>query len=134
MRFITLLLLVAFMSLSLLGFTAMVSSSMDHATAPCLGSLAQNGACPPQEHTLASALFHTNALKVFSTTLPFAIAVLAVLSLSFFGFSILDRQGGLGSYTLELCARVRERIRVRTTSLFRLHKLLARFELSPSSL
>lgn len=80
------IILLGFISLSLFGFMGMLEPASAHATTNCLASLAQNGACPPPEHTVASALFHTNAMKIFSTTLLVEAMLLLVLSLLLFGF------------------------------------------------
>jgi len=131
MKLVTSLILIAFVSLSLLGFVAMLGPEMHHTASACLGSLAQNGACPPLEHTLASAIFHTNALKVFSTTLLSSAFILASLLL-FFGFLTSRAQQGLFLHVFALCAISREFVRIRCASFFRLREALSRLELSPS--
>lgn len=86
MKSISLVILFGFLALSLFGFLGMLESpDMAHAPNACLASLAQNGACPPPEHTVASALFHTSAFKVFSTTVLSGAMLFLVVAL-FAGF------------------------------------------------
>jgi hypothetical protein len=127
MKSLTVLILIGFVSLAVFGFAGMLESA--HASEYCIASLAQNGACPPQEHTVASALFHTNALKVFSTTL---VTGLALAALMFFARIA-------ASFILQLPHRVRttaEKIGESIAGYRALRKLrfaLARLEHSPTS-
>ena len=86
MKSISGIILLGFISLSLFGFLGMLgSSNMAHGPKTCIASLAQNGDCPP-EQGMALALFHINALKVFSTIVLSGLAfffVFAFLSLTF---------------------------------------------------
>src|SRR3989344_2404736 len=80
MKCISLCVLTVFLTLSLLVFTAMLSEDMQGS---CIASLAQNGACPP-DSSFELALFHTNALKVFSTTLISVVLLAGFLLLFLF--------------------------------------------------
>ena len=87
MRFISLVILIVFISLSVFGFFGVLDTlNMEHAPNTCLASLAQNGACPPPAHTLASVFFHTNALKVFGTAFLSLALGLFSIALLFAGF------------------------------------------------
>lgn len=125
------LLLISFLSLALFGFLGMSDTySMAHAPNQCLASLAQNGACPPEENTVASAVFHTNALKVFTTTLLTVSLVLlaaAVLFLAFVkpAFAVLER--GAETATERLQYLVSHYLGIR-----RLRLALVRLETSPT--
>lgn len=126
------LILIGFLSLSLFGFLGMLASSeMAHAPATCLASLAQNGACPPEGNTVASALFHTSAFKVFSTTLLSLTFALLSLALLFAGFvrGIL-REALLGTHAF---IRNIDELLSRYLALRKLKLALARFEHSPTS-
>lgn len=133
MKIISLIILTGFMSLSLFGFLGMLeSSNIAHASNTCLASLAQNGACPPPGHTFASALFHTSAFKVFSTTLLSLAVALFYLALLFAGFiKPLLKSISLGTPTL---ARKIEEAVSQYLALQRLRLALARLEHSPTSL
>lgn len=126
------LILVGFLSLSIFGFLGMLTSSeMSHAPITCLASLAQNGACPPEGNTLASALFHTNAFKVFSTTLLSLTFALMSLALLFAGFvQRLLQKALLG--TRALTRNIDEPIS-RYLALQKLRLALVRLEHSPTS-
>ncbi len=132
MKSVSLIILTGFIALSLFGFVGMLQSSdMAHASNTCLASLAQNGACPPQENTVASALFHTNAFKVFSTTLLSLIVMLVSLAFLFAGFAErILRKILLGIRTLT--QRIDDAIS-RYLALQKLTLALARFEHSPTS-
>lgn len=135
MKVLSSILLVTFMSLSMFGFLGMLGFGANHNMEACIASLAQNGACPPPEHTLASALFHTDAFKVFSTTMPSSMSLLAALVLLVLSYFILRTPLWLRTRIITaVCNDVIEFLKIKCTSLFRLRALLARFELSPSSL
>lgn len=126
------LILVGFLSLSLFGFLGMIASSeMTHAPTTCLASLAQNGACPPEGNTVASALFHTNAFKVFSTTLlsvTLALISLAFLFAGFAGRLLQKLQLGACAFTRNIDELLSQYLALRKLKL-----ALARFEHSPTS-
>jgi len=131
MKFLACVLLIGFFSLSIFGFVGMLESSdMSHAQNTCLASLAQNGACPPPENTVASALFHTDAFKVFSTFLLSSAAVLLSFALLCVGFamSLVLFQDGLQT----LAGRI-EHIILRYLALRKLRPALVRLEHSPTS-
>jgi hypothetical protein len=134
MKFLVYLLLIGFISLSVFGFVGMLQSydDMAHAPSTCLASLAQNGACPPPENTIASALFHTNAFKVFSTTLLSAVFALAALAF-LYGVSVVSLQAMLSKNEWTLFGKV-EQIISRYLALKKLRLALVRFEHSPTSL
>src|SRR3989338_2202338 len=122
MKFLACVLLIGFFSLSIFGFVGMLESSdMSHA---------QNGACPPPENTVASALFHTDAFKVFSTFLLSSAAVLLSFALLCVGFamSLVLFQDGLQT----LAGRI-EHIILRYLALRKLRPALVRLEHSPTS-
>ena len=133
MKQISFIILFGFISLSLFGFVGMLESSeMTHAPNTCLASLAQNGTCPPPENTVASALFHANAYKVFSTTLLSVAAVLMAFVFLYAGFAFSLRAIiQKGSRTL--IQRIDDAIS-RYLALQKLRLALARFEHSPTSL
>src|SRR3989338_7862409 len=133
MKTLSLVILAGFIALSLFGFLGMLESSdMSHTPNKCLASLAQNGACPPSENTVASALFHTNAYKVFSTPLLSAMAVLMAFAFicAGFGFSLHAMIHGGGN---ALIRRIDGTIS-RYLALQKLKLALVRFEHSPTSL
>lgn len=133
MKTVSLIILTGFLSLSLFGFLGMLESSeMAHAPNTCLASLAQNGACPPPGHTVASALFHTSAFKVFSTTLLSLAAALLSLALLFSGFiKPLLKSISLSTHT---SARRIEEVISRYLALQKLRLALVRLEHSPTHL
>ncbi len=130
MKLLSRAILIIFISLSVFGVLGMMGDTM-HEGNTCLASLAQNGACPPPDHTVASALFHTSALKVFSTTLLSLALTLLSLALLFAGFlEELLRKIHVGTQTLAL--RTHEALsRYRTLHTLRLSLVL--LEHSPTS-
>lgn len=133
MKTLSLVILLGFIALSLFGFLGMLESSeMAHAPNTCLASLAQNGACPPPGHTVASALFHTNAFKVFSTALLSLAVVLLSLALLFTGFmQSLLKSVSLGTHSF--ARRIEESIS-QYLALQKLRLALVRLEHSPTYL
>lgn len=132
MKMLSLVILTGFLSLSLFGFLGMIASSeMAHAPTTCLASLAQNGACPPEGNTLASAFFHASAFKVFSTTLLSVTIALLSLAFLFAGFVqklLQQMQVGARAFT-----RYIDELLSQYLALRKLKLALARFEHSPTS-
>ena len=132
MKFLVHIVFIGFVSLSLFGFLGMLTSSeMAHAPTTCLASLAQNGVCPPEGNTLASALFHTSAFKVFSTTLLSTMAMLMALAFICVGFALSLRVKALAGGNA-LVRRIDGAI-ARYLALRKLRLALVRFEHSPTS-
>lgn len=132
MKVVSTLILVGFVSLALFGFVGMLASSemMDNSVA-CIASLAQNGICPPPAHSFASALFHTNAFKVFSTTLVSLAVVFLSLALLFSGFiKAILQKALLGALIFALQF---DGILSRYLAMRRLRLALVRLEHSPTS-
>ena len=130
MRCLSVIILVGFVSLSVFGVFGMLENGMQEGTT-CLASLAQNGACPPPEHTFASAVFHANALKVFSTALLSVVLSLASLTLLCTGFLSLFFQKTLRVGDT-LARRVYE-IVSEFSAVQKVRPALARLEHSPTS-
>lgn len=131
MRFLSPVILVGFISLSVFGVLGMLDTGMQEGNT-CLASLAQNGACPPPEHTFASASFHAGALKVFSTALlsiVISLASLAILSAGFFSAPFQQILGGADTLGRRVSETVSEFLAVQKIRL-----ALVRFEHSPTSL
>lgn len=130
MKYLSGIILTAFTALALFGFAGMLSSyDMEHAANTCLASLAQNGACPPEENTVASAIFHTGAFKVFST-MTLSLGVL-LLALAFLSASATFWARAIQDDGMTLAERISFVIS-RYLGIARLRTALARFELSPS--
>ena len=131
MKLLSTIILCGFISLSVFGFIGMLQSSdTAHAQNTCLASLAQNGACPPQEKTIASAIFHTNAFKVFSTTIAIASAILSLVFIFAGLITPLLQDSRLAAQTR--FGRIQDRIS-RYLALYKLKSSLVRFEHSPTS-
>lgn len=133
MKSISMFILVGFVALSVFGFAGMLSSAeMAHPDNTCLASLAQNGACPPPQFSFASALFHTNAFKVFSTSLIsglIAFISVALIASGFVAALVASLERGI--------ATVAERLNQLVSRYSGLHELklaLVRFERSPSDI
>ena len=130
MKVFSLIILTVFISLSVFGAFGMMGDTA-HEDTTCLASRAQNGVCPPPDHTLASAFFHTNALKVFSTTLISLALALFSFSLLFAGLAknLLQK---VRHISLTFCCKLNQAL----SDYFALQKIrfvLARLEHSPTS-
>ena len=121
MRLLSLVILIGFISLSVFGVLGMLNSGMQEGN-PCLASLAQNGACPPPEHTFASASFHANALKVFSTAFLSLAISLAILFTGFFTLLLQETRSVVNTFTRNIREAVSEFL-----ALQKLQPALARF-------
>ena len=131
MKTISLIILSGFLALSLFGFLGMLElTDMAHAPNTCLASLAQRGACPPPEHTVESALFHTSAFKVFSTTM-LSGAVLLLACALFTG--LVTPLSAVALLGLRTVAETLREVVLRYQALRRFRFALARLEHSPTS-
>src|SRR3989344_3984894 len=124
--------LIGFISMSLFGFIGMLDAAeMTHTPSRCIASLAQNGACPPPKDTLDSAIFHTNAMKAFTTTVLSAVfALVALVALFCISLTLLWPRIRAGRTTL--CETVRS-LTAHAGALFSLRLALVRFEHSPTA-
>lgn len=133
MKTLSTVILIGFVSLSLFGFIGMLDAAeMSHAPSQCIASLAQNGACPPPKDTVDSAIFHTNAMKAFTTTVLSSVFALAALTCLFYiSLSLLFPRIRDGVSTLTEIVRS---LSAHICALTSLRLALVRFEHSPTSL